>query len=74
MQNILCLLLCDGPASFFSKSLLDKNIGSQYAPSTGYDFSNCHSYGEVCVSMCCIGTLLVRSFSTKVHLLCSISM
>lgn len=34
--NILCSLLIKGPNAPFYKSLLTSNIGSGYAPSTGY--------------------------------------
>jgi hypothetical protein len=38
-MRILSSLLLDGPAAPFHQALLDSNIGSEYAPGTGYDTS-----------------------------------
>ena len=36
VQNIICKLLTDGPASPFYQALLDANIGADYSPGTGW--------------------------------------
>ncbi|XP_041378980.1 LOW QUALITY PROTEIN: presequence protease, mitochondrial-like [Gigantopelta aegis] len=38
VQNIICKLLTDGPASPFYQALLDANIGADYSPGTGEGF------------------------------------
>lgn len=39
-MKVLASLLLDGPASPFHQSLIDSNIGSEYAAGTGYDSSS----------------------------------
>lgn len=47
--KILCELLFEGPASPFYKALIDSELGSEYAPGTGYDTST--NYATISVGL-----------------------